>query len=392
MAGKILLVLFYFLFPVLVIFLGSRITLFKKIGSIVICYAVGLLLGNLNILPEDIYGLQDILTSITIPLAIPLLLFSENIRRVIKMARTTFFSLILGLVSVIIMIILGHFIFKDLIPDCWKISGMLIGVYSGGTPNLAAIAEMLGVNEEIYILTHTSDLVIGALLLLFLISIGHRFFLSFMKSYKPIIPDDEDEEQAKITVKQEEDFESYNGIFKKEIFIPLMKAFGLALLIFAIGGGLSFLFSSNYQAVVAILTITTLSIASSLIPKINAIQKTFPAGMYFILVFSVVVASMADLSEMIGNGHSVVLLSILLFIVLAVIGSLLLHSIFSWIFGIDADHFIITSVALSMSPPFVPVIAGAIKNRSLVLSGLILGIVGYAIGNYLGVLIAYLLR
>ncbi|MGC9345122.1 MAG: DUF819 family protein, partial [Bacteroidales bacterium] len=210
--------------------------------------------------------------------------------------------------------------------------------------------------------------------------------------YKPIIPDDENEEAAKITVKKEEDFESYTGIFKRDIFIPLLKAFGLAILIFAVGGGLSFLFSADYQAVVAILSITTLGIAASLVPKINAIQKTFPAGMYFILVFSVVVASMADLGEMIGNGHSMVLLSILLFIVLAVIGSLMLHAIFSWIFGIDADHFIITSVALSMSPPFVPVIAAAIKNRPLVLPGLILGIVGYAIGNYLGVLIAYLLR
>lgn len=392
MAGKILLVLFYFLFPVLVLYLGSRFSLIKKIGSIVICYAVGLLIGNLNILPEDIYGLQDMLTSITIPLAIPLLLFSEDIRRVIKMARTTFISLMLGLVSVIVMVIAGHFIFRDIIPETWKISGMLVGVYSGGTPNLAAIAEMLGVDEETYILTHTSDLVIGALLLLFLISVGHRFFLSFMKPYRPVSPDEEDEEAARLMIQQEEDFESYNGIFKKDIFFPLLKAFALAVLIFAVGGGLSFLFSKNYQAVVAILTITTLGIGASLAPKVNAIQKTFPAGMYFILVFSVVVASMADLGEMIGNGHSIILLSILLFIVLAVIGSLMLHAILSWIFGIDADHFIITSVALSMSPPFVPVIAAAIKNRALVLSGLILGIVGYAIGNYLGVLIAYLLR
>jgi uncharacterized membrane protein len=189
-----------------------------------------------------------------------------------------------------------------------------------------------------------------------------------------------------------EDFESYDGIFTRKIFYPLLKAFGLTLIIVGIGAGLSFLFPENSQTVVAILSITTLGIAGSLVPWINRIDKTFPAGMYFILVFSVVVASMSDLVEMIGNGHSIVLLSILLFIVLAVIGSLLLHAIISRFFGIDADHFIITSVALSMSPPFVPVIAAAIKNRTLVLSGLILGIIGYAIGNYLGVLVAYVLR
>ncbi|MBE0653736.1 MAG: DUF819 family protein [Bacteroidales bacterium] len=388
MTGKIVLILFYLLFPVLVLYLGSKSSLIKKIGSIVICYAVGLLMGNIGILPENVAGLQDILTSITIPLAIPLLLFSENIRKWLKMAKKTFFSMLLGLLSVIIMVTLGHLIFRDIIPECWKISGMLIGVYSGGTPNLAAISEMLGVNEELYILTHTSDLVIGAFLLLFLLSFGQRFFLSFMKPYKSVV----DEGAADKAEKLVEEFESYDGIFSKSIFYPLLKAFGFSLIIFGIGGGLSFLFSSNYQAVVAILTITTLGILSSLVPRINAIKKTFPAGMYFILVFSLVVASMADLGEMFGNGHSIVFLSIFMFIILAVIGSLLLHAIFSWFFGIDADHFIITSVALSMSPPFVPVIAGALKNKDLVLSGLILGIIGYAIGNYLGVLIAYILH
>ncbi len=388
MFEKILLVLFYFLFPVLVIYLGSRSSFIKKIGSIVICYIAGLVIGNINILPADVSGLQDSLTSISIPLALPLLLFSENIRKWVKMARTTFISLLLGLLSVFIMIIIGHAVFKEIIPDAWKISGMLVGVYSGGTPNLAAISEMLEVKEEIYILTHTSDLVIGAILLLFLISLGHRFFLSFLKPYKHI----EDEEERLKNNNAVAEFESYEGIFSKSVFYPLIKAFGLTLIIVGAGAGLSFLFSSNYQAVVAILSITTLGILASLIPQVNNIKKTFPAGMYFILVFSIVVASMADLGEMFGNGHSLVLLSLLLFIVLAVIGSLMLHAIFSWIFGIDADHFIITSVALSMSPPFVPVIAGAIKNRAVILPGLILGIIGYALGNYLGVIVAYLLK
>ncbi len=392
MAGKLLLVLFYFLFPVFVIYLVGKFNTFRRIGAIVICYAVGLLIGNINVLPGDAYGLQDMITSITIPLAIPLLLFSENIRRVIKMAKTTLLSLFLGLISAVIMILAGHLIFSEIIPDCWKISGMLVGVYSGGTPNLAAISEMLDVNEEIYILTHTSDLIIGALLLLFLISVGHRFFLSFMKPYRPLEIDEKQDEVNNLHYKKAQDFESYTGIFSKKIFYPLLKAFGFTLAIVAIGGGLSFLFPENSQTVVAILTITTLSIIGSTIPYINRIDKTFPAGMYFILVFSVVVASMADLGEMIGNGHSLVLLSILLFIILAVLGSLLLHAILSKIFGIDTDHFIITSVALSMSPPFVPVIAAAIKNRALVLPGLILGIIGYAIGNYLGVLVAYVLR
>ena len=388
MAGKILLIIFYIFFPVLVLYLGNRHSIIRKIGSIVICYSVGLIAGNINIFPEGAYAIQDIFTTLSIPLAIPLILFSENIAKWVKMAKTTFLSLILGLASMLLMIVIGYQIFKDQLTEGWKIAGMLTGVYSGGTPNLAAISSMLKVDEETYILTHTSDLVIGAFLLLFLLTFARRFFLLFLKPYKY----NENEDIQNHTAEVVEEFESYEGIFRKDILTPLLKAFGLSVLIFAIGGGLSFLFPEDSQTVVAILTITTLGILASLVPRINAIKKTFQFGMYFILVFSLVVASMADLGEMFSREQSTFLASIFMFILLAVVGSLLLHAILSWVFKVDADNFIITSVALSMSPPFVPVIAAALKNKAIVLSGLIIGILGYAMGNYLGVLVAYMLK
>jgi len=70
---------------------------------------------------------------------------------------------------------------------------------------------------------------------------------------------------------------------------------------------------------------------------------------------------------------------------------LVLQTIFSKIFKIDTDTMIVTSTALICSPPFVPVVAGALKNREIVVSGLTVGIVGYAIGNYLGFVVAQIL-
>ena len=70
----------------------------------------------------------------------------------------------------------------------------------------------------------------------------------------------------------------------------------------------------------------------------------------------------------------------------------MLHSFLSWIFRINTDDFIMTSTALSNSPPFVPVVAAALKNKEVMVPGMIIGVLGYAIGNYLGVAIAYLLR
>jgi len=388
MLAKILLVAFYLLFPVLVIWLGHNYSIIRKIASIVICYIAGLVVGNIGILPDGLESMHDILTSLTVPLAIPLLLFSEDIRKWIKMARQTFISLLLGILSVTIMVVIGYFIFRSNITDCWKISGMLIGVYTGGTPNLAAIATMLDVSDETYILTNTADLIIGAVVLLFLLTYAQRFFLLFMRPFKS--PDGV--EFRNHTDEMVNEFESYEGFFTKPVFRSLLKGFGLTILIFAVGGGLSFLFPKNNQTVVAILVITTLGLVASTFPNINKIKKTFQLGMYFILVFSLVVSSMADLSQMFNSENTTFLFSIFMYILIAVVGSLLLHALLSWIFKIDVDNFLITSVALSMSPPFVPVVAAALKNKIIVISGLIIGIIGYAIGNYLGVLVAYALR
>jgi uncharacterized membrane protein len=139
--------------------------------------------------------------------------------------------------------------------------------------------------------------------------------------------------------------------------------------------------------VVMILTITTLGILASLIPRISRIKYTFESGMYLILIFSLVVASMADISNFAG-----IKIALLGYITLAVFGSLVLHFLISRLFKIDRDTTMITSVALVCSPPFVPVIAGALGNRQIMVSGITVGIIGYALGNYLGYFIANLLK
>ncbi len=65
----------------------------------------------------------------------------------------------LALVSVIIVIISGYFIFKNFVPDSWKVAGMLVGVYSGGTPNLVSLKVALGVDPNLFVMTSTYDMI-----------------------------------------------------------------------------------------------------------------------------------------------------------------------------------------------------------------------------------------
>ena len=379
-------ILFYFLFPAYLLFYSTRFSIINKIGVVVICYAGGLVIGNMHIIPESISDLQTTIMGVTILLGIPLVLFSENVIKWAKMARNTFISLLLGVASVVVLVFVGYFIFKDKIPEIWQISGMMIGVYTGGTPNLAAIAKSLGVAEELYIMTHTAELVIGAIILLFLITGAKPFFGMFLKPYPK---DKQAAEQPEIDVA---DFESYDGFFKRKNFLGILKAFGIAVVIFLSGYGLSQLFKGDAKDTVAVLTVTTLGLGASLIPGVNRIKSSFQLGMYFIYVFCVIVASKADIIALFSVENIDLLINLLIYIALVIVGSLILHAILSWIFRINVDDYIITSTALSNSPPFVPVVAAALRNKAVVVPGMIIGVIGYAIGNYLGVAIAYLLK
>jgi uncharacterized membrane protein len=265
--------------------------------------------------------------------------------------------------------------------DQWKISGMLIGVYTGGTPNLAAIKTALSVDSNTYILVHTSDLVVSSIYLLFLMTYGKKIFtkiLPYGYHYKGRFADDDPVFS---------NYEDYSDFFKKHNLYPTLLAFGVSVVILAIAAGISYLSPENLKLVAAILIITTLGIASSFVPELRRGPRNFETGMYFILVFSLVVASMADFSK-----FSAEALPIFLNVLLVIFFSLFLHAFLARFFKIDADTLIITSTALICSPPFVPLIAGSLNNRQIIVSGLTVGLVGYAIGNYLGIMIAYLLR
>jgi uncharacterized membrane protein len=395
----------------------------KKLGSIVLAYAFGLILGSSGILPQgsDSYELalqgraalpgtemealmaagtigqddsyvnsiataQDMLVSVIVPLSFPLLLFSLNIRRWMRFAKDGFISTVLALVSVVVIVISGYFIFKHTVPDSWKVAGMLVGVYTGGTPNLVSLKVALGVDPNLFVMTSTYDMIVGAITIIFFISAGPKVFRAILPPFKhEVVTEGIKTDDAAV---EAESFEDYSGMLKKGRVIPLLKALVLALLIFAVSFGISLLLPNVSQMVVVILSITTLSIIASLVNRINKIEKTFQLGMYFILVFSFTVASMADLKVIFSIGF----LGLFAYISYAYFGSLILHLILSKIFKVNADDFLITTTAFIFSPPFVPIVAGALKNKDVIITGITVGIIGYVVGNYIGVGLGYFLK
>lgn len=418
----ILLVLFYFAFPLVIIYICHKWSVLQKLGTIVFAYGFGLLLGSSGLFPEgsnqyklalqgraslpgaeiekliiegtitvedrfvnQIATVQDIIPSVVVPLAFPLLLFSLNLKRWLRYAKKGFISVALALVAGLVMVTAGFFIWKDAIPDSWKLAGMFEGIYTGGTPNFVAIKMALNVDPNLFVIVSTYDMIVGAGLVLFFITIAPRIF-------RFILPKFTEEKgisiEAEAIAKETENLDDFSGMLKKQTLIPLLKALGISVVIFAIAGGLSLALPMLPQMVVVILIITTLAILASVIKPINRIEKTFQLGMYLILVFSLTVASMADLKSMFGIG----MLNLILFISWCYFGSLILHLILAKIFRVDADNFLITATAFIFSPPFVPLVANALKNKDVIVTGITGGIIGYILGNYFGIALAYFLK
>ena len=183
-----------------------------------------------------------------------------------------------------------------------------------------------------------------------------------------------------------ESFENYHGMLQPKTFGKMMLGFLLSLGMLAIGAGLSLLITGKLNELVVILTITTLAIIASFSTKVRNLPKTFELGMFFILIFSVVVASKFDIHQIDQSS-----LKILWFILFVMITSIILHLIICKIFKVEGDLFTVGHISLLCSPPFVPPIVEALGNRKVLLSGIVIGLAGYAAGNYLGVLIAWIL-
>lgn len=382
-ANWIILIAAFCLIPAGVLWLCRRFSLLGKIGPVLILYFIGIIIGNIGLMPGQLPAVQELMSNAMVPMAIPLMLFGCTFK--LSGARSQLLALITGMISVATAVVIGFLIFGDNIPEGNKVGGMLVGVYTGGTINLAALKTMLGVSDETYIMINSYDILVSFLYLTFLLTIGIKLFRKFLpnerKSYS-----EEDEAAIRAEIGKENQ-NPYKGLFTRPGMAQAGKLLGLTALIVGVSAGIALLLPSGMFMTVFILLLTTLGIACSFIKPVREMKYSYDMGMYFIYIFCIAVASMADLSKLDFAGG----IGLLGYLLAVVFGSLILQVIFAKIFRIDSDMMVISSVTYINSPPFVPMMAAAMKNKDVLIPGLTIGVIGYAAGNYLGFLISQLL-
>ena len=370
--------------PAGVLWLCRRVPILDNVGPMMILYALGMIIGNLPVDIPNISVAQEIATSATIPLAIPMMLFGCRFTR--SDASTQLKVVVSGFLSVTIAVMVGYILFGKLIPEGDKIGGIMSGMYTGGMLNAAAIQSIFKVEEQNYVMMCSYDIVISFLYLVFLVAVGYKIFRRlYGESGQATLSESEKAELDRQIAEAKRN--PYEGLWSRSGMKELAKIVGFTLAAVALAAASTLLFDESWFMVVLILVLSTLGVVFSFLKPVRELKRSFDIGMYLIYIFSIAMASMADFSQLkLADG-----LNQILFLTITVFGSLLLHAIFCRVMRVDADSMTVSSVSFINSPPFVPMMVAVLKNRKTLIVGLGAGIVGYALGNHFGVLMASLL-
>lgn len=380
---NILIILLIIFVPRIMVILADKYRFLGMLSPVFLCYLTGFLVSF--IIPDTSFAMT--MAEILVPIAIPLILFSSDFKSIIHLARPIIKSFLLLTLSVILVSSAGFIIFRNHVTDASDISGMLIGLYTGGTPNLMSIGVALGVSETEIIMANTADLLMGGLYFFFLISVMPFLVKKILPAVvwqptKAASPDQEEKYADRLKselIPEKQKFSIRN-------LVPRLLIVLLGVISLAIAAGAALLVTGKLDVMIIMLIVTTLGIGLSFVRKIRNAPGSFGTGQYIIYMFSVGIGLSFRLTELSGQ-----LISLLLMIAFVQFGSVLLHLILARLTKTDGEITLITSTAGIYGPAFIIPVADAMKNRTLILPGLLCGILGYAIGNYLGIGVSLIL-
>ena len=280
--------------PLLVVCLSYRWSFINKVSPMMVLYCIGLLVGNIGIIGSLELSVCNWASNIAVPIAIPLMLMSCDFRK--WSTRVAVKAFAIGVISIVIAIILGYFIFLPMARDAGvsttdyaKMSGAMTGIYTGGIPNIGPVSKAVGLPNNLYLLVTSYDLIATGIYLLFVIFMGKMVFRKFLPHNVV----------ASKPSNEGYDIGNVKALFGKDLWQSSVKAIIIACTIAGVSYAISVFMPLSNSVAVLILVLTTLSICISFVKPIRVIKHSFDLGLYFVYVFCFAIANMVK----IGRAH-----------------------------------------------------------------------------------------
>ena len=369
----IALLAFLFLVIAATRWLENRFAVLKKITSAVLCTLTGIALANIGIIPHS-SPLYASVFEYAIPYAIALVVLASSLSELKRAGPRLVIAFALAGLGTFLGSLAGGVMFARWVGDeTWKLGGQFVGAFFGGGMNFAAIGKGLDVSLSLFAAGAVAiNLTTVPWLLLQMVlanKLGGRFAPPVDDRDAESTPVDHDPRRVWVTA----------SVSLSEV--ALLAAIPLAILWAARQ------LRTLSEGFPEVLWVTTLALALAQIPQLRKLRGSAFFSYFAMHLFFIVIGAQSVLREVLNAGPAVLAFMVTVIVTHAVV----LFGI-GWLLHFDIRTLSVASQAAVGGPGSALALSMSMNWSRLVTPGIIIGIFGYAFGNYLGFACAYLLR
>lgn len=371
------------------IYLEQKFEWASKVSGAIIALIGALIFSNLKVIPTESV-VYDQVWSYVVPLAITLLLYQCNITKIWKESGKMLVLFLVSSIGTMLGSTLGFLLLNKHIPELAQIAGMMTGSYIGGGANFAAMASAFEIPGDLVSAAVVSDNLLMALYFFILISIPS--IALFRKKFKhPHI-----DEVEKIGVKEGETAASSYWKSKEVSLKDIGFCIGSAFIIVAVSVSLAEFLSSiiptsnaflkilntllgNQYLIITTVTMLCATLKSDFFGNLGGAQEI---GTFLIYLFFVVIGVPASISSIINNSPL-----LLVFCLIVVLINMLVTFGVAKLFKFNLEEAILASNACIGGPTTAAAMAVSKSWSKLIAPIMLIGTLGYVIGNYCGIIV-----
>lgn len=386
-SDPLLLLAFIFTVVAFTRFLEKRFTFIEKISSAVLCTLLGITLANIGVIPTTAASATNATVfEYAVPYTIVLVILGTNIREILTAGKPLVVAYLLAVFgSFAGGLACGVLMNAWVGPETWKLSGAFAAAFAGGGMNFAAVGQGLEIPPSTFAAAAVADNLTTVPYLLAqvgMVGVLSAFFLRRVGSKGT-------EKQRGSKGRSGSDVQTEAADLRREWTVTEVNISELSILA---GLPLAVLWLARQLGEVVpgipeVLWLTTIALVLSQIPAIRKLRGAQVASYFSLHMFFVVLGASSVVAEVFEAGFS-----IFGFMIAIIVVHVLIAYGVGWLARLDLPTVSVASQAAIGGPGSALALSMAMKWDRLVTPGVIVGIFGYALGNYLGFACAHLVR
>jgi uncharacterized membrane protein len=363
--------------------LEERVRVFRSLGAALVGILLGMALSNVGLLPGN-SPTYDFLMGTGVNIAIALILLSVDLRSVLQAGPRMLAAFGIGAVGTAAGAIVGALLLSGLVgPETWKLAGQYTGTYTGGGANFAAIGRAFDTSPDLFSAATAADVIVTAVWMAACLTVPVVLGRPRLNQEEPVPDSPSGAGRPAASADQPATLERALHSSLK----PVSLSDTAALAAIAVGSVLAAGQLAKLLPIHEVLWLTTIVLILAQVPAVKALSGSALFGNYLLLLFLASNGARSVVATLVAMGPPVFYYAVITVAVHGVV-----------IFGIgrfarlDLATLAVASQANVGGPASAIALAGARGYFDRLLPGVAVGLLGYAVGNYMGFAVGGVMR